>query len=91
MTDSCICSAPRFPDGTPVNVTVGCRVHHLMADGAPAADHETRCMCGNFVDDRDWTLFTDDGGDLLEVCMECKPWADGQEHLTMAIGGEVSA
>lgn len=52
MTPTCTCSGDRWPDGSRV-VTVGCRVHHLMADGAPAADHEVGCeSCREFFDNR---------------------------------------
>lgn len=86
-TATCICAGPIFPGGEPVNITVGCRIHHLMADGAPAADHEVRCMCGNFADDRQCAVFLDrddgaeDLADPVHVCAECQPWADEQPHL----------
>jgi hypothetical protein len=58
---ACICR-------TPGQVTVGCDVHHLMADGAPASRHEVLCPCGNFADARECTLYLDDEGNPEHVC-----------------------
>lgn len=71
---------------------VGCPLHHLMDDGAPACEHEVRCMCGNFADNRNCALYLDqevikeEGETCVDaetiVCKECTSWADKQPHLT---------
>lgn len=58
----------RNPDGSVKEVTVACDVHHLMADGEPASLHEVLCTCGNFADDRDCTVYMDQGGEPERVC-----------------------
>lgn len=65
----------RTPEGKPIHVTVGCRVHHLMPDGEPAADHEVSCACSNFVDDRNCDTYLDDDGAPHFVCRDtgCGP------------------
>lgn len=83
----CTCNGDRWPDGERV-VTVGCRVHHLMDDGAPAADHEIRCACGNFADDRKCVLFVSDeetmahdAGEPFYVCTGCASSYEEESHL----------
>jgi len=60
VSDTCTCNGDRWPDGSRV-VTVGCRVHHVMSDGAPAADFETSCEgCMEFGDSRDGFAWYDE-------------------------------
>ena len=69
-----ICSCYVGPRGR--ENTVACRGHHLMPDGCVAADHEVRCVCGNFKCDHDTTAYErhdDDGYNLVNVCGECEP------------------
>lgn len=58
----------RNADGSVKHPMVGCRVHHLMADGAPAAEHEVLCPCGNFADDRECTVYLDNEDTPQHVC-----------------------
>lgn len=82
----CTCSGERNIEGGRV-VTVGCPVHHVMADGTPAGEVEVRCMCGNFVDGRECVPYIDRDDDpedidaQAQVCPRCRDWAEEQDHL----------
>lgn len=85
--EACTCSGEFWEDTGEHIVTVGCPQHHLMADGAPAADHETRCMCGNFADARNCTQFvnTEEDEEPVDVCAECVDYVERkQPHLARA-------